>query len=220
LDVSVVRPHQLLAIPQIAIEAARRRTTVRLFMTSLRLLTIGFYAAAVVLFSSCAQLDRTVASGKKQTDRLKMAIAGKPARGPKKIVVELDEQRAYFYRGNRVVQDSTISTGRKGYETPVGRYRVIQKDADHLSTLYGDYVDGRGRIVKANVDVRKDSRPRGTHFRGAAMPYFLRFTGAYGMHAGYVPRHRASHGCIRMPTRHARRFFDAAAIGTPVVVKH
>jgi lipoprotein-anchoring transpeptidase ErfK/SrfK len=189
-------------------------------MSYLRLLTIGFYASTLVLFSSCAQLERTVESGKKQTDRLKMAIAGKPARGPKKIVVELDEQRAYFYRGRRVVQESAISTGRKGFETPVGRYRVIQKNADHVSNLYGNYVDSRGRIVKANVDVRKDARPRGTRFEGAEMPYFLRFTGAYGMHAGYVPRHRASHGCIRMPGRNARRFFDAADIGTPVIVKN
>jgi lipoprotein-anchoring transpeptidase ErfK/SrfK len=189
-------------------------------MRAFRLLTIGFYAGALLFCSSCAQLERTVASGKKQTDRLKIAIAGKPARGPKKIVVELDEQRAYFYRGKRVVHESPISTGRRGYETPVGRYRVIQKDVDHLSNLYGDYVDGRGRIVKANVDVRRDARPRGTRFRGAEMPYFLRFTGAYGMHAGYVPRHRASHGCIRMPHRNARRFFDTADIGTPVVVKH
>jgi lipoprotein-anchoring transpeptidase ErfK/SrfK len=189
-------------------------------MSFLRLLTLGFYATALVLFSSCAQLERTVETGKRQTDRLAIAIAGKPARGPKKIVVELNEQRAYFYRGPRVVQESVISTGRKGYETPVGRYRVIQKDADHLSNLYGDYVDSRGRVVKANVDVRKDARPRGARFRGAEMPYFLRFTGAYGMHAGYVPRHRASHGCIRMPGRNARRFFDAADIGTPVVVKH
>jgi lipoprotein-anchoring transpeptidase ErfK/SrfK len=51
------------------------------------------------------------------------------------------------------------------------------------------------------------------------MPYFLRFTRGYGMHAGFVPRYRASHGCIRMPAEMAKHFFDAAELNTPVIVK-
>jgi lipoprotein-anchoring transpeptidase ErfK/SrfK len=50
------------------------------------------------------------------------------------------------------------------------------------------------------------------------MPYFLRFAGGYGMHAGFVPRFRASHGCVRMPMRMAKYFFEAAEIGTRVEV--
>jgi lipoprotein-anchoring transpeptidase ErfK/SrfK len=69
-----------------------------------------------------------------------------------------------------------------------------------------------------NISV-KDPQPPGTIFDGARMPYFLRFTGGYGMHAGFVPRYRASHGCIRMPKEMARHFFDAAEDGTPVIVK-
>ena len=45
------------------------------------------------------------------------------------------------------------------------------------------------------------------------MPYFLRFNGGYGMHAGYVPQFRASHGCIRLPARMARRFYENAGFG-------
>ena len=189
-------------------------------MSPLRLSTTALLGLSALVFTSCAHLERTVESAERQADKLRLAVSGTPARGPKKIVVEIDEQRAHFYRGKRIVMTSTISTGKKGYETPVGRYRVIQKDADHASSLYGDYVDTRGRVVKANVDSRKDARPRGASFRGAKMPYFLRFTAAYGMHAGHVPRYRASHGCIRMPGGNARRFFDLADIGTPVVVKH
>src|ERR1700742_3799915 len=47
--------------------------------------------------------------------------------GHSKIVVSLGDQQAYFYKGKRLVGQSTISTGRKGYETPPGKYRVIQK---------------------------------------------------------------------------------------------
>ena len=72
--------------------------------------------------------------------------------------------------------------------------------------------------MQRDVDVRKDPCPKGARFVGAAMPYFMRFTGGYGMHAGYVPRYRASHGCIRMPEKMARRFFEAAKVGTRVEV--
>ena len=51
------------------------------------------------------------------------------------------------------------------------------------------------------------------------MPYFMRFNGGYGMHAGYVPKFRASHGCIRLPARMARHFFENAPDDTPVIVR-
>ena len=139
--------------------------------------------------------------------------------GSPKIVVHLSEQRAYFYKGKHLVGETTISTGKPGFSTPPGSYSVLQKDKNHVSSEFGDYIDDYGIVVKSNIDVRKDSQPRGTHFDGARMPYFMRFRGGYGMHAGYVPPYRASHGCIRLPTEMARPFFDAAEEGTPVIVK-
>jgi lipoprotein-anchoring transpeptidase ErfK/SrfK len=139
--------------------------------------------------------------------------------GPPKIVVSLTEQRASFYKGKKIIGESSISTGKKDYETPPGKYRVIQKDEHHVSSVYGDFVGEDGQVVKANVSSRKDHAPPGTQFVGAKMPYFLRFTRGYGMHAGFVPRYRASHGCIRMPAAMAKHFFDAAQLDTPVIVK-
>ena len=139
--------------------------------------------------------------------------------GPPKIVISLSDQRAYFYKGKKIIGESNISTGKKDYETPPGKYRVIQKDEHHVSSVYGDFVGKDGEVVKANVSSRKDTPPVGTTFAGAKMPYFLRFTRGYGMHAGFVPRYRASHGCIRMPAEMAKHFFDAAEMDTPVVVK-
>jgi lipoprotein-anchoring transpeptidase ErfK/SrfK len=34
-----------------------------------------------------------------------------------------------------------------------------------------------------------------------------------------LPGYPASHGCIRMPEPKAKRFYDAAKLGTPVTVK-
>jgi lipoprotein-anchoring transpeptidase ErfK/SrfK len=136
----------------------------------------------------------------------------------KKIVVDLSRQTATLYRGDTVIGVSPVSTGREGNDTPPGRYKVIQKDADHRSNLYGNYVKN-GRVVKRGVDFRKTPKPPGAVFDGAPMRYFLRFSGAYGLHAGILPGYPASAGCVRLPERQARRFYYAVDLGTPVIVK-
>src|SRR5437879_4924115 len=128
--------------------------------------------------------------------------------GSPRIIVHIGEQTAYFYKGKRLVGQSTVSTGKPGFSTPPGHYNVLQKDNNHVSSEFGDYVDDEGSVVKSNIDVRNDSQPRGTHFDGARVPYFMRFRGGYGMHAGYVPPHRATHGCIRLPKLWADPFYE------------
>jgi L,D-transpeptidase catalytic domain len=141
------------------------------------------------------------------------------AYGQPRIVVHLEEQKAYFYKGKMLVGESSVSTGRRGFSTPPGRYYVTSKDRNHISSEFGDYVDDSGNVVKSNIDVRKDHQPRGTHFDGAKMPYCMHFSGGYAMHEGYVPPYAASHGCIRLPRGMAEHFFHAANEGTPVIVK-
>src|SRR5918997_4089870 len=138
--------------------------------------------------------------------------------GAPSIKIRLSEQKAYFYKGGKLVGISQLSTGREGTGTPTGSFKVIQKDKDHVSNLYGDYVDEMDNVVVPNVDVKKDPKPPGTRFKGAPMPYFMRIVGGVGMHAGYLPGYPASHGCIRMPEFMAENFFNAVSIGTPVTV--
>jgi lipoprotein-anchoring transpeptidase ErfK/SrfK len=140
-------------------------------------------------------------------------IGGKPS-----VKISLGEQRAYFYKSGMLVGVSQLSTGREGLNTPIGHYSIVQKDINHVSSLYGDYVDDAGNVVKANVDVNKDPKPPGSHFKGAPMPYFMRIHGGIGMHAGYLPGYPASHGCIRMPEFMAESFFKSVSAGTPVTI--
>jgi lipoprotein-anchoring transpeptidase ErfK/SrfK len=140
------------------------------------------------------------------------------ASGSPKIVVHIGEQKAYFYKGKRLVGESTVSTGKPGFSTPPGHYTVLSKDIDHVSTIFGDYVDDYGNVVRSNIDARKDRQPPGTHFDGARMPYAMFFRGGYAMHQGYVPPFAASHGCIRLPKGMAPPFFEHAPVGTPVTV--
>jgi len=139
-------------------------------------------------------------------------IGGKPS-----VKISLTEQRAYFYKNGLLVGISQLSTGREGLNTPIGKFSIIQKDKDHVSTKYGDFVDDAGNVVKPNVAV-SDPKPPGSHFKGAPMPYFMRIVGGVGMHAGYLPGYPASHGCIRMPGFMAENFFKSISTGTPVTI--
>src|SRR6184192_407845 len=140
-------------------------------------------------------------------------IDGKPS-----ITISLSEQRAYFYKTGVLVGVSQLSTGREGLNTPYGHFSIIQKDVNHVSSLFGDYVDSAGNVVVPNVDVTKDPKPPGAHFRGTPMPYFMRIVSGTGMHAGYLPGYPASHGCIRMPEFMAENFFKSVSTGTPVTI--
>jgi lipoprotein-anchoring transpeptidase ErfK/SrfK len=142
-------------------------------------------------------------------------VSGKPS-----VKISLGEQKAYFYKGGQLVGISQLSTGREGMGTTTGSFKIIQKDQNHVSSQYGDYVDSADNVVVANVDVSKDPKPPGTHFKGAPMPYFMRIVGGTGMHAGYLPGYPASHGCIRMPEFMAENFFRNVSVGTPVTVTH
>lgn len=141
-------------------------------------------------------------------------ISGSPS-----IVINLDKQTASFYKGNKLVGVSAVSTGREGFGTPAGSYKILQKNIDHKSNLYGDYVDGAGTVVVKNVDAKKDPCPAGAHFAGAPMPYFMRLSNAgVGMHQGFLPGVPDSHGCIRMPEKMVKIFWDNAPLGTPVTI--
>jgi hypothetical protein len=175
--------------------------------------------AAISLVTSCAEMDTQSTSGTAPTSPPVGYWNGEGVSGSAKIVVSLSEQRAYFYKGNQLVGESTVSTGKPGFSTPPGHYSVVWKHEDHVSTVFGDFVDDAGNVVKSNIDVRKDSRPPGSHYDGARMPYAMFFRGGYAMHQGYVPPYAASHGCIRLPAEMAAVFFNNAPYGTPVIVK-
>lgn len=134
------------------------------------------------------------------------------------IVIKLGEQMAYLYKGGQLAGGSPISSGQEGYDTKPGRYRIIQKDIGHKSSIYGDYEDMHGNVVMQNINNQVDRRPPGTRFEGAKMYYFMRIYGGVGMHQGYLPGYAASHGCIRLPAHMAQKFFAVTPMGTSVTI--
>lgn len=120
----------------------------------------------------------------------------KPGSGqPKRVEINLTEQRLRAYEGRRLVLNTNISSGRNR-ATPTGRFKAGYKDADHYSSLY----------------------------HNAPMPWSVQVSGNIFIH-GFtsVPDYPASHGCIRMPLtgrNPAKRFFDWVEAGTPIVISY
>ncbi|MFL6501309.1 MAG: L,D-transpeptidase [Candidatus Udaeobacter sp.] len=194
--------------------------SIRRFVNNGRLLRIAGALLAALIICSCEEYPEPYGAGAGFYPRA--APAGwwhdEGASGKPRIVVRIGEQKAYFYKGKTLVGWTTVSTGKPGFGTPPGHYTILSKDVDHVSTAFGDYVDGSGNVVRSNIDSRKDQQPKGTHFDGARMPYAMFFRSGYAMHQGYVPPFAASHGCIRIPKGMASQFYEHAPVGTPVTV--
>jgi L,D-transpeptidase catalytic domain len=115
----------------------------------------------------------------------------RPTGTPLMAVVALHEQRVTIFDADGKILRAPVSTGQTGYETPAGIYSVIQKEAEHYSNLYDD----------------------------AEMPFMQRITwSGIALHAGVLPGHPASHGCIRMPHVFAEHLFELTKLGMRVLV--
>jgi hypothetical protein len=148
---------------------------------------------------------------------LTIALGTKLSAQQPAVIIDLTEQAAYLLEDGRVAFVSPIASGKDGWGTPIGRFRVISKDLNHQSGNFGLVGDSYGRIVDANAT--PGSRvPPGCHYEPAPMPYFMEFSKYVGMHAGYLPGYPASHGCVRMPRDLAAEFFARVSVGTPVRV--
>ncbi|MBV9881937.1 MAG: L,D-transpeptidase family protein [Sphingomonadaceae bacterium] len=111
------------------------------------------------------------------------------AAGPVEIVVSIPDQLVYVYRGGTLIAASTVSTGRPGHRTPTGDFRILEKDRNHHSNKYNN----------------------------APMPFMQRLTmDGIALHAGQIPGHPASHGCVRLPLAFARNLFGVTAVGANV----
>ena len=60
------------------------------------------------------------------------------------VEIDLQEQRAYLLQNGRPVLASPISSGRYGHLTEGGSFKVLEKERNHYSSIYGKIVDASG----------------------------------------------------------------------------
>ena len=133
---------------------------------------------------------------KQQHRHAKSELAKKVApqdtrKGPLQIIVSIADQQLSLYDNGALIARSSVSTGVQGHPTPLGVFSVISKERWHRSNIYS----------------------------GAPMPYMQRITwSGIALHAGVVPGHPASHGCIRLTSDFAIRLWHLAKRGTRVII--
>lgn len=136
-----------------------------------------------------------------------------------RIAINVDTQRATLYSANEIVGWTYVASGIPSFPTPTGSFKIMEKVKDKVSNLYGKGYDSSGKLVNSDFKQGRDVLPSGGRFVAAPMKYFMRLTGdGVGMHIGPIPRpgRRASHGCIRLPSKMAPILFAHTSVGTPV----
>lgn len=116
---------------------------------------------------------------------------GNTAKQVTRVVISLSDQLAFAYNADELIAVSTISSGTDKHPTPTGIFPILDKKRFHRSFKY----------------------------ENAPMPYMQRLD-SYGiaLHAGHLPGHRASHGCVRLPASFASKLFAATQVGTEVLI--
>ena len=167
-------------------------------------MTMMLRACLAAALLAAAPVPPTFAQGALQSEQLKLAKQAeklKPGQwvwaekiapaGPILVYVDLARQRATVYRNGVRIGVTTVSSGKEGYETPMGVFTILEKDEDHRSRTYDN----------------------------APMPYNLRLTWkGVAMHAGNLPGYPASHGCVRLPMEFAKKLFATMPMGGTVVI--
>ena len=190
-------------------------------ITMATILVAGTIHVAGQIFGRAAPMRRATELIRRQAPpTVNAALADAVTPENASVLVSLTKQRVYLMADGKVYIDSPISSGKVAGMTPTGSFEVLEKDPNHSSTIYGDFVDRSGRVVRAGVSLKVDSAPSGTHYRGAPMKWFMRLTGeGVGMHIGILPGYPASHGCIRLPGAIAPLIYRKVKVGTPVTIE-
>ena len=157
------------------------------------LFTLGCPIAAHAQVSVSLETGQLLANDGLRPGQYRWQPEAASAVGQLSIVVSTSLQRAYVFRGSTLIGVSTASTGQPGYDTPTGRFTILEKQVFHRSSLYDD----------------------------APMPFMQRLTwDGVALHAGPIPQsgEPVSHGCIRLPRAFAQRLYGMSAVGTVVLV--
>lgn len=104
-----------------------------------------------------------------------------------------------LYDGDKLIHWCHAMGGTKGHVTPVGSFRINQRDQNHKSSLYGDCVN---KSTKSRRPVENGRCLPGETFEGSDMAYYLGFAYATGFHRGDLKL--KSHGCIHLAEKDAK----------------
>jgi hypothetical protein len=112
------------------------------------------------------------------------------SRGEREIRIFLHRQYFGAYEKGELLFWGPVSSGKKGKNTPPGRFFVNYKQRFKRSLKYDD----------------------------APMPFSINFNKGYFLHQQSMPGFPASHGCVRLLEVDAQRLFNWIRLGDPVTL--
>jgi len=131
------------------------------------------------------------------------------------IVINLSEMRLYYFfqqKGINLVRTFPIGIGREGYDTPLGQFRIIQKQENpswHPPESVRAEKPELPKIVPPGPD-----NPLGTHSLRLSLNTYL----IHGTNKPWGVGRRVSHGCIRLYPEDIPILFNLVKIGDKVEI--
>lgn len=125
-----------------------------------------------------------------------------------RLVIRLQDRRVYVYQNDKVKTSYPIAVGKRGWETPVGTYKVM--DMRRNPAWQHPW---NGEVIPPGPD-----NPLGVRWI-AFWTDGRNFIGFHGTPNEKLVGQAVSHGCIRMRNKDILALYTQVQIGTPVVVE-
>lgn len=127
------------------------------------------------------------------------------------VVVRIDENRLYLYRGFKQIRTYPVATAMPGFTTPVGEWTIVDKQED--PTWHNPAPDGWGAGEPATIPPGPNN-PLGTRALYLDAPDIR----IHGTPAAYSIGTYASHGCIRMTITDSEALYPLVPVGARVII--
>ncbi|SBO42439.1 Protein ErfK/srfK [Cyanobium sp. NIES-981] len=149
--------------------------------------------------------------------------AGSGLPGGRELVLDRRGRHVRVLEGGREVRRFPVAVGRPGWETPVGRFAVLELVRDpvweHPATGQKVPPGPRNPLGSRWIGFHRDCQGRrGFNGRDYLVVEGCVSAGFHGTPNRESVGQAVSHGCVRLFDEDARELFDLVSIGTPVTV--
>jgi lipoprotein-anchoring transpeptidase ErfK/SrfK len=131
-----------------------------------------------------------------------------PIEEPIRLLVQRGKRQVMVYRGATVVAKYPIAVGKKGWETPIGSFKVLTKEKDPIFKSFKT-----GAIIEPGPD-----NPLGVRWIGIWTDGKTQL-GFHGTDQPELIGKAVSHGCIRMHNKDVTALYEYVQMGTMVIVE-
>lgn len=124
------------------------------------------------------------------------------------VIVDLSDRQVYLYKGTEQIGSYAVAIGKDGWETPTGRFQVLDMQVDP---------HWQHPITRADIPPGPGN-PLGSRWV-AFLPMEDGVIGFHGTYQTELLGQAVSHGCIRMRNADIEAMYQHLALGAPIIVR-